>query len=277
MNSPLHQNTDNIMAALEASGVTPKARFWFVLRNTALWSVWFLSIVIGSVTLSVFWYALERSWYGFYEATHFTWLSFMLDTVPMVWLPVFGLLIFLAYIDMRFTRLGYRYPLWQIVGSSLAFSLVGGAICAYLGIGSMLDRQIGEYMPQYPSQLRTERDLWQVPRHGRLAGTVSVMENNLFITDAEGMMWELVTDAIDGMDIEMLVPGMHVRLLGMSSSSQFVVCGVLPGMENDDMPARKTAPYQKVVRERFKEMRETIKEETIVLAPCMKTPLFHLP
>ncbi len=258
-----------IMDALEAQNVKPRPWYVFWLQNYAIWAVWLLSIVFGAVSLSVLWYAVDVGWYALFEATHETWLEFMVETVPYLWIPVFGLLLIVAVWDIRQTKRGYKYPLWLILSSSLLGSVALALWAVWFGVGNIVDRELGRIMPFYPSQERIEMRLWQQPVNGRLIGEVEEQNGELFVADVDGTSWLLDTSAVIGPDKDILVAGKSVRLLGIvGDDGVFVVCGAMPDIKDPLTDPEEFQRFRDVVRDRLQQPQLEAASNT----PCVLPP-----
>lgn len=287
MNKELDQNPNNrsarIMAYIEESGVTPTSRLVFLSKNILVWCLWILSILVGSMSIAVISGAVVRAVYGFYEPVHTSMLHSVLELMPYVWLPVFMTMVLLAYINLQHTNTGYRYPFWQIVCSSLLFSMAGGVLLYFMGIGYMIDKKMGDILPMYTTQERIEAKMWQQPVDGRLLGRLVATEESrplaLFL-DIEAQTWELAISELHPRAAALLQKGDTVKLLGMvEEDGSFVVCDVLPAMMEARTPAElreatDDARAQLLVwrNERQDKLRTGIRHATSTKKYCMDMP-----
>jgi hypothetical protein len=211
-------------------------------------------------------FVLNHRQYALYEATHDNFFTFMAEVLPFLWIVVFGLMVFVGVYELRHTKRGYRYPLWQIFGSSLVLSLAGGAALHLLGLGYSTDHMLGQRMPMYNSQEKIEAKMWQAPDDGRLVGRFGgpqpAPSTLVRFTDVSGNEWGVNVDELSLPERELMEQAEMVRLIGQITDGDmgvFYSCGAFPWlldrpMSRDDLRAAKEA--FKVKMEGYKERSE---------------------
>ena len=236
--------SSSVLERIEKESVTPVPKWQFLLGEYGIWLLWVLSVVIGAIAVSVMIFVSVHAGFAMYEATHETPLSFFIEVLPYVWILLFISMAGLAYFNMRNTKKGYKYPLWQIVGSSLLLSVVAGSVLHYAGVGYVIDSQLNKRVPLFPSFEKLEAKMWQVPNEGRILGTFSVIENTdgegVFV-DVDGTTWTLDTTELFPPDLRALFSGKKVRILGVvatSTATHFHGCGVFPWLYDAPVPAK---------------------------------------
>lgn len=113
-----------VVTEIEARGVLPRSRSHFLIQRSVFWTLAMLSVLVGAVALSVADYVffdnegvsaaiiLESPVEGF------------IQTIPFVWLLVFGLFGISAYLSFRHTQTGYRYRALAIVATLVVVTVV---------------------------------------------------------------------------------------------------------------------------------------------------------
>jgi hypothetical protein len=202
--------------------------------------------------------------YAFYEATHQNFYTFLIEALPYLWISTFALMAGVAVYNLRHTKHGYRYPLWQIFGSSVVLSLAGGAVLHLFGFGFAVDHMLGKQMPMYASQDKLERRMWQNPEDGRLIGKVteSVVPPAVTATfeDVEGRLWQLDLSELEENERELLLEQGQVKIIGLASKETpnlFHSCGAFPWLL--DRPASR-ADFE-ATREAFEMKMHRFEEE----------------
>ena len=276
-NQPPSDRASKILAAIEKQQLTPKSRWTFVLQDSLLWVCWVSSVVVGALALAVLIMAFVEGMYGFYEATHNTWLAYTLEQLPYVWFVVFALVVLVAYRNVRRTERGYRYPFWQVVVSSVVCSVLAGALFYWLGLGYVTDHLMGKHMPIYTSQAETELQVWQAPAGGRLAGAaVTVADDSLQFIDIDNTDWSLETNELSLEEKTLLTTGETVKLVGIKDSDDmFHVCGVMAVPQSNEL-AESTAAANEL-RANLQELKMYRDMEAVAGTPttmrCMELPL----
>lgn len=243
-----------ILERLERDSVVPMPKIWFRSLEGLLWSVWIITILLGSVAFSV----VEMVWLtrsqDIYEATHTSFLAFFFVVAPYVWLGTFGLMVALAFYQIRQTKSGYKYPFWQIILSSIVFSVMGGVLLHWSGVGMMVDKGLGQHMPVYMSQEKMELKLWQAPTEGRLVGSlVETGSEEVTFRDLEDYLWRFDISELKEEDKDRLFVGSKVRILGVPTTATdvFYACGVFPWLFDKTMPLKELAKERQDFIERM--------------------------
>jgi len=226
----------SVLSRIACEQICPRARMWFRCREGLWWLGWITTIAAAAVAVAVSFFVVSHRAYSLYEVTHDTFLGFMIDVLPWLWVGIFLVSALGAYVYVRNTKRGYRYSLWLIVGVSVSVSVVCGLALHWWGMSLAFDRLAGYYMPGwYHSQDQLEERFWQQPAAGRLLVRVLVnaeSEGVITVVDVEGATWELNTSELFAEDIALLRSGQQVRVLGFVQPTTLVyhlrACGVFP-------------------------------------------------
>lgn len=271
----------NILAEIEKQQLVPTSRYAFLMHDTFLWLCWMSSVIVGALAIAVLLMAWMEGMYGFYEATHATWLAYTLERMPYVWLFIFTAVVAIAYRNVRRTETGYKYPFWQVVLSSIGLSIVAGVLFYWLGLGYVTDKIMADHMPMYESQEQIDQASWQQPAEGRLVGSAKTTNAlGLQFVDTANTTWTLITDELSAEEKSLLTTGEQVKVLGMQDdASTFLACGVMPVYEAADrgegMPT--AANELRLNLQKLKEYREmeTVDDTAATSMRCMDLPLLE--
>jgi len=254
---------DSVLGRIESERVTPSSRFKFECMNYGVWFAWALSIIFGAISVAVLVYIGTHARFALHEATHETPISFFVEILPYVWIVTFAAMGACAYFNMRHTKCGYRYPVWQLLFSSVIFSVIGGVVLHVFGAGYAIDTQLGKKMPAaYRSLENAELGMWQSPSDGRLLGVFNTMDeaDELYIfVDKDGQQWSIQTAELRTPDRELLSSGKTVRVLGTTTDTQtklFHACGVFPWMYDKNASLKDMEQDRRVFVERMYEHME---------------------
>ena len=262
---------ESVMSRIECEHILPRSKIFFQSREFAVWALWICSVVIGSLAMAVTTFVLTHHEYALYEATHENFSTFLIGALPYLWILTFGVMAFVAVYNLRHTKRGYRYPLWQIFLSSLILSVAGGAVLHAFGMGYVVDHELGRQMPMYESEEKMEMSLWQNPQDGRLIGRVTKQimppATMVVFTDVAGVEWMLDVTDLSVEEQALLQREEHVKLIGEVSSTAdqiFHSCGAFPWqldkpMSREDFQATRKAFEMKIrgYGERAEEMAHT--------------------
>jgi len=248
-----------VLDRIQKEKICPRSRWFFGCYEFFLWALWIFSILVGSLAIAVSLFAITYQRYAFYEATHGSFLVFIVETLPYIWLVTFVVMVILAIFNLRQTKGGYRYPFWKVLISSLVFSFVGGGLLHVVGMGFMVDKKLGEHLHMYQSQEKMEQKMWQRPNEGRLVGFVVKMsnesnQNSINFKDIRGIEWETNIQNLFEDDLIVLRSGKKMKILGQVISTEphrFHACGVFPWMFEKNMSMKELSAERRAVIDRI--------------------------
>ncbi len=283
------QNTTNlksqILTRIETEAVCPRSRWFYSTRECTVWALWFLTAIFGALSVAVSLFVVMQRQFSLYEATHESFFAFAIEVLPYLWISIFILMILFAVYNLRHTKTGYRYPLWQIFGSSLVLSLAGGTLLHFAGVGFVLDHQMGMFASKYESQEKMEQKLWQNPGEGRLVGTFTASNNGstttiVWFEDITGTRFETNVSELPPIDIALLQTGEKVRLLGQlipAPMPQFHACAVFPWFFVRDHSLHELSEMRREMREKVFRYKRALppKENISSDGLCAKMPIMR--
>ena len=230
-----------VLDAIETKKLKPKPRWEFLLKRSVLWGAGAVSIVVGGLAVGAAIFALEHSGFKYRAATHASLFSFIMTTLPYLWIIMLAAFSGIAYYNIRHTEGGYRYPLVAIVSLSVLGSIALGTISYAAGFGEWLDEHAPVFAPFYHPVFEIQEELWGHPEEGRLVGTVTDFseEDGVLTVEAfDGTMWRVLTDDLREPDLEALKNFETVRIVGVPTTTLGVLhaCFVLPWEFVDTLP-----------------------------------------
>ncbi len=273
MDKPQQKKLDlkhSIIEKIDAENVCPRGRWFFLCKETSVWFFWGLSVVAGALAVAVSIFVISHKQYALYEATHETFLTFIMGALPYIWIILFLMTAILAVANVRCAKRGYRFEVWKIIVSSLVASLAAGAVLQLFGFGYAIDHKLGEEMRMYMSQEKQETRLWQTPTDGRLVGrqvySTLTPTSTVIFEDSEGARWNLNVSDLKPLDLNLLETGKTVRIVGTSSNlsvKQFHACGAFPWMLDRSMKMKElSAERQAFVKRVYDHKNQTRQRST---------------
>lgn len=229
-----------VLTRIERENVQPRSRLFFQSRECVIWMVWFVALLLGAIAVAVTLYVSMSVPYTLYEATHSNLLTAFISALPYIWIMIFVLTAYMAIIHFRYTKHGYRYQTFTILGGSLFLSVIAGIGLQAVGGGYILDQTLGNWIAMYPSYEQQRVGLWQQPGQGRMIGTLVPLEERedaapedqqFVFRDHDESVWDLDTSELDQGDVTLLREAgqQPVRVIGTTTDSgMFHVCGVYP-------------------------------------------------
>lgn len=147
--------TKHILSAIEEKQVTPRSKWYFIIRNTILWVPGVVTTMLGAYTVAGVIYGIMHV-----EVVHGRYIEsggnplFYVATIPLLWVASFGVFSLASIALMRKTYTGYRHTTLQLLSISAAGSVVIG-ILFYAITQDANDNMFRTYY-RYPTQHQGE-------------------------------------------------------------------------------------------------------------------------
>lgn len=185
----------DILQKIREDNVTPKPRWEFLLKNSAIWTAGITSLIIGGFATSIIIYGLRNDDFDALTETGDSALETILIALPYFWLLLLAIFIFIAHYNYKHTKRGYRNKLSTVLIASVLISVALGIIFYDLGAGKAIDRLLSENAPPYAQYVHPRVQIWIQPEKGRLAGFVIERkdEQTFIIHDFQKHDWTVTT------------------------------------------------------------------------------------
>jgi hypothetical protein len=273
---------DSVMSRIECGEVCQRSKVFFRTRECAVWALWAVSVIVGALAVSVTLFVLTHSQYALYEATHDNFLTFMAEVLPLVWIIVFAAMAGLGVYELRRTKRGYKYPLWQIFASSVVLSLAGGAALQFFGLGYATDHMLGIHMNMYNSQEKIEKRMWQNPHRGRLVGQAEEAfvppATGVRFKDLEGKVWQASVQDLSKDELELLSGMQPVRMFGIvmdEQSALFHPCHVFIHKSPNEHSLRDLKQERMEFISKVARVKEIARGDQTNTDPCLRSQKFQ--
>lgn len=251
----------HILSRLEDEAIEPRAKWVCSTQEYGMWALWLATVVFGALSVAVTFFVVGHQRFALYEVTHASFVAFAIEVLPYLWIGIFLLMVVFAVVNLRHTKRGYRYPLWQILGSSVILSLALGGLLHLAGLGFSLDKKMGMWAKAYNSQERLELKWWQNPEAGRLVGTAMYVREggstDVRFVDMAGTAWQLELDELHERERQLLSNGQQVRIFGaLQGDSTFHACGAMPWVQDRNYRGEELNEMQKGARIKIRALKE---------------------
>lgn len=219
---------------IEKEEIRPTPRYYFFAKNFLIWALFFSSIVLGAISVSVILFLLsDYDWYA-YRNLETSFLLHVLISIPYLWISFFSLLIIASYYDLKHTRKGYKYTIFSIAISSIFFSFFTGTVLFFGGLGSEIHDALFKNVPMYGSLTYTKEDIWSCSGKGLLGGEIVSYKdkNNFILKDFNGRIWRISGGNVAWQDNMTPQSGIIVKIIGHEATGDvFIVDLIKPWKE----------------------------------------------
>lgn len=184
--------SDTIVASIKKENIKPTPKIEFTIKNIGIFVLFVLNILSGALGVGIIIFLVTNNELLITEKT--TLLERLLMSIPIAWVVMTILFIFLAYKYFINTKTGYRYSWILIGGVSIMLSLILGVIFSVFGLSEKLNTIFSTTIPYYQTTFDMRNTVWMRPDEGYLAGTIIGTSDNLIeLKDLRGKIWSVDT------------------------------------------------------------------------------------
>lgn len=177
-----HSLTENVLDRIKNEHIAPKPRWEFLLKNYVIWIIGGLSIIIGSISVSVMIFLAETDdWAAIMQLGGKKWII-LLNAVPYFWaIFLIGFLVIARY-NLLHTKRGYKITLPVFAVASVLLSVILGSLFYAMGVGTMIDNALAKNARPFLGIIHPRLHIWSNAEQGMLAGKIISQENRRTVT-----------------------------------------------------------------------------------------------
>lgn len=143
--------TEKILNAIETQQVTPRPKWYFMLRNSILWIPGLVTTILGAYTIAgIIYGVLHNPWTDPTATPPIVFAA----AIPLLWIVSFGFFSGVTLSLVRKMHIAYRHNALQLLLVSVAFSIIIG-ILFYAVTQDSDDNHVNTYY-RYPTQHQRE-------------------------------------------------------------------------------------------------------------------------
>ena len=182
----------NIINKIREDKLEPKPRWHFILKNYFLWLFGLLSIIIGSLSVSVLMYLINHSHITINSDSGY--LKSVIISLPYFWFLFFSLFVFIVYYNIKHLKKGYKYSPYLIVVASFLMTIILGQALYFSGVAKKIDDVLGVNSGLYQEIFNPSVKHVFNPGQGRLVGVIPTPHNEdlIELVDINGETWALI-------------------------------------------------------------------------------------
>ncbi|HTH93077.1 MAG TPA: hypothetical protein VL576_01165 [Candidatus Paceibacterota bacterium] len=222
---PQNSTTEKILAAIETSHITPRPKWYFVVRNILLWIPGLATTLLGAYAVSGILYGVIHAHLENRLYTSNLHQIASLIAIPIIWVFSFIIFSLITIAFLRKTNKGYRHPAVQLLSLSLACSVVIGILFYEVTASSLAGPGT---LYRYPTQ-HQQQAIWNDPDDGRISGIITGLKGSVVsMTDFHGNNWAITVSTIPADEIKLLKMGNAIRVFGINGmDNTFTACRIL--------------------------------------------------
>lgn len=222
---------DKIMNQITSEVIQPKPRYNFIIKESIIWMLCLLTLVIGALATSVIIFLIQNNDWDVYENLSDNLTEFTVLTLPYLWIIILIFLVGLINTGIKNTQKGYRFNPAILLSITIILSTILGSILFYQGMGYKIDRIINENAPSINRYMNNHTRTWSRPHAGFLAGQIHNVSNNFKFTiiDLNKKNWSIMINNDYARNPHKLNVGERIRLIGeQQDDGTFIAWKLMP-------------------------------------------------
>ena len=228
--------SQEILTNIKEHKIAPRPKWQFLFKNYFIWTIGFLALFFGAVSISLIIFMLRYNEWSSYSRLDSGPIESLLLVVPIFWIISLAVFVILVYFNFKKTKHGYRYNHLLIIGGAIILSIILGFGFSALGMGQKIDAILGRRAPLYDSLINPRLRFWSKPGAGRLSGLVvsKNTDDDFVVVDNNNVEWQInyvesndeklaeakKNGAASDDEIYNVVVGRPVRFLGTETGAQ---------------------------------------------------------
>ncbi len=181
-----------ILEKIEKDSIKPVGKWSFVLKDSFIWFLFVFNILFGSIGFAISIYLFELSDVLNLILSVNDLIQVFILAIPVVWLILTVLFLFVGYLNLKYTKGGYRYSIFKIFLINILLIVILGTILSNIGVSERLNTFFSDSIPSYQESIDPRYKVWSRPTEGYIAGDiVSIDDKVISLKDLDGNIWEI--------------------------------------------------------------------------------------
>ncbi len=209
--------SNQVLKQIKENKIKPKPRWYFLTKSYFIWSIFGISIILGSLAFSMVLFIIKQLDWDIYHYIGDSFLKTVFISLPYLWLIFLILFIGIAYYNFIHTKRGYRFKFISIILISLIISVTLGTILYSNGLSENLENIFSEKIPYYHRLVYTCEKQWMQPERGLLAGIITEVglpDNSFILTDLDNNCWKIQVSKAFWKGKLTPVTGLKIKIIG---------------------------------------------------------------
>ena len=183
----------NVLKEIRERKLRPYPRWHFLFRRSVIWTIFFISILLGSLSAGIVIFRIKNAEWDLYQYLNDNVTAFLLLIIPYFWLLFLAGFSFLAYNYFRRTERGYRFRTFGVVICGVVISIIGGILLFSTGLPEYTESAFYNKVPFYRALQEHKQRVWVAPDEGLLAGKIVkvISDQAVLLEDLTGNTWSV--------------------------------------------------------------------------------------
>ncbi len=229
--------SNKVLEKLKEEKIKPIPRWWYVLKNTTIWLLLIVLLLMGAAMTSLALGDIIDGDWDIQPMMGIHLLTFIFMTFPFIWVIVGLVIIFLAYYDFKYLPKSYKIGGQKYLIMIIAIVLSLGLGIYYVG-GHNPIKQLLNHLPPVHDWEKQKDMRWVNPNGGLLAGTiVKVNDEESFVIKDVLMNQEWTIDASEAKKAKgvSIKENENIKMIGeMKEGNNFIAKDIRPWQKGKD-------------------------------------------
>jgi len=190
--------SNKVLKKIKNNNIKPKPRWYFITKNYFIWSIFGISIILGSFAFSMVLFIIKQLDWDIYHYIGESFLKTVFVSLPYLWLIFLIIFTGVAYYNFIHTKRGYRFKFVSILLISLVISITLGTGIYFNGFSERLENVFSEKIPYYNRLVYSCEEQWMQPKRGR------DLKNNSWKIEAGKVIWKGKITPATGLKIKLI-------------------------------------------------------------------------
>lgn len=207
--------SSKVLSQIKEDNIKPTPKWQFLLKDSVTYFLFVLSIVLGSIGSAITFFLIGNIDFLETSITNLSFVQGVIMSVPLLWLLLTILFIFIAYYNFKHIPDGYKWTAAKSLLISLFVSILLGLVLNSTGVAQKLNDVFANNIPNYTRIADPRYAYWMRPEAGLIAGEiVSTEEDAIKVVDLNRNFWIVNIENTYVSNTVSLKPGQRIRITG---------------------------------------------------------------
>lgn len=228
-----------VLDTIKDKQIKPKSHWEFLLKDSAVWILFGLSIFVGSLASSVIIFLLRHDPSVTSLSVHP--LKDLMLKIPYFWIVLLVIFLLVAFYNAKHTKHGYRYNSYLIIIISILLSLITGAGIYITRGAEKIENSFYHKVPAYRQMTDHRGKMFIDPQAGMIAGHItSIKDNMIHVQCFDQKIWAVVLPSEISFDV---ATGMRLRIMGeLLDEENFEASEIIPWFKDHHFERKNLPP-----------------------------------
>jgi len=219
----MEEVSKNTLQKIKKENIKPIPKWQFLLKDSLVWGLFVLNLILGSIGFAISLYILGNNDVLLDSSLVTNAWEWMILSIPLAWILLTALFLFIAYYNFKHTSGGYRFTVVKILLMNIVVSILLGVAINGSGLSQKLNTIFSDNIPFYNHTMDLRSEVWMRPESGYLAGTIVEIDSDakiLKLEDLNSNLWDIQYQDAIVKERVVLEFGEEIKIVGKRLSDE---------------------------------------------------------